>query len=76
MASNITGGQIRRIRVSRDWSQEQFAAKCQRIGLDISRVTLAKIETGVRCVSDQELPLLAQALGVGISDLFPKAKRR
>ena len=27
-------------------------------------------------VSDQEALLLAQALGVGVSDLFPKAKRR
>ena len=45
-------------------------------GLDISRGTLAKIEAGVRCVSDQEALLLAQALGVGVSDLFPKGKKK
>ena len=45
-------------------------------GLDISRGTLAKIEAGVRCVSDQEALLLAQALGVEVGDLFPRGKKR
>jgi hypothetical protein len=40
-------------------------------GLDISRGTLAKIEARVRCVSDQELVLLAKALGVRVEELFP-----
>ena len=30
-----------------------------------------KIEAWVRCVSDQELALLAKALGVKVDDLFP-----
>ena len=76
LPSNIIGKQISRLRNGLNISQEQLSAKCQRVGLDISRGTLAKIESGVRCVSDQEALLLAQALGVGISDLFPKAKRR
>ena len=45
-------------------------------GLDISRGTLAKIEAGVRCVSDQEALLLSQALGVSVSDLFPRGKKK
>lgn len=76
MPTNIIGKQVSRLRNGLDISQEQFAARCQTVGLDISRGTLAKIESGVRCVSDQEALLLAQALGVAISDLFPKAKRR
>ena len=76
MPTNITGNQIRKLRSQLDLSQEQLSAKCQRVGLDISRGTLAKIEAGVRCVSDQEALLLALALGVGVADLFPKAKRR
>ena len=74
--TNITGNQVRKLRSQQDLSQEQLSAKCQRVGLDISRGTLAKIEAGVRCVSDQEALLLALALGVGVADLFPKAKRR
>lgn len=76
MPTNITGNQVRKLRSQLDLSQEQLSAKCQRVGLDISRGTLAKIEAGVRCVSDQEALLLAQALGVGVADLFPKGKKR
>ncbi len=76
MPTNITGNQVRKLRSQQDLSQEQLSAKCQRVGLDISRGTLAKIEAGVRCVSDGEAFLLALALGVGVAELFPKAKRR
>lgn len=76
MPTNITGNQVRKLRSQLDLSQEQLSAKCQRVGLDISRGTLAKIEAGVRCVSDQEALLLAQALGAGVADLFPKGKKR
>ena len=76
MPTNIIGKQVSRLRTGLGISQDQLAAKCQRVGLDISRGTLAKIEAGIRCVSDQEALLLAQALGVGVSDLFPKGKKK
>ena len=76
LPSNIIGKQVSRLRNQLGLSQDQLSAKCQRFGLDISRGTLAKIEAGIRCVSDQEALLLSQALGVGVSDLFPKAKHR
>ena len=76
MPTNIIGKEISRLRNGLNISQEQLSAKCQRVGLDISRGTLAKIEAGVRCVSDQEALLLAQALGVGVADLFPKSKKK
>ena len=76
MPTNIIGKQVSRLRNQLGISQDQLSAKCQRVGLDISRGTLSKIEAGIRCVSDQEALLLSQALGVSVSDLFPKAKRR
>ena len=76
LPSNIIGKQVARLRNQLGLSQDQLSAKCQRVGLDISRGTLAKIEAGVRCISDQEAYLLAQALGVGVADLFPKGKKR
>ncbi|NCD13775.1 MAG: XRE family transcriptional regulator [Bacteroidia bacterium] len=76
LPTNVTGKQVSRLRNQLDLSQEQLSAKCQRVGLDISRGTLAKIEAGVRCVSDQEALLLSQALGVSVSDLFPKGKKK
>ena len=75
LPSNIIGKQVSRLRNGLDLSQEDLSARCQRQGLDISRGTLAKIEAGVRCVSDSELLLLAKALEVSVSDLFPRGKK-
>ena len=75
MPTNITGRQVAKVRTARGLSQDALAGKCQRAGWDISRGTLAKIEAGVRCVSDSELLLLARALEVTVSDLFPKGKK-
>ena len=76
MPTNITGRQIAKLRTEKSLSQDSLAAKCQRAGWDISRGTLAKIEAGVRCVSDAELLLLAKALEVSVSELFPKGKKK
>lgn len=71
--ANIVGPQIRKARYQLDLSQEQLATRCQLLGLDISRSTLAQIEICVRFVSDQELLVLASVLGVTTDDLFPKS---
>ena len=76
MPTNVTGRQIAKVRTAKGLSQDGLAGKCQRAGWDISRGTLAKIEAGVRCVSDQELLLLAKALEVSVSDLFPRGRKR
>lgn len=72
---NIVGPQVRRIRYERKLSQPGLAARCQRIGWDISRDTIAKIEAGSRWVGDLELVYLALSLGVGIEELLPKTTR-
>lgn len=76
MPTNVTGRQIAKVRTNKGLSQDGLAGKCQRAGWDVSRGTLAKIEAGVRCVSDEELLLLAQALGVSVSDLFPRGRKQ
>ena len=76
MPTNVTGRQIAKVRTQKGLSQDQLAGKCQRAGWDISRGTLAKIEAGVRCVSDSELLLLAKALEVPVSDLFPRGRKQ
>jgi transcriptional regulator with XRE-family HTH domain len=77
-AQNVIGAQVRRLRNQRDFTQEQLAARLQVLGLEISRAGLSKIEAGLRCVADAELPFIAEALNVGIGDLFPTklAKKR
>jgi transcriptional regulator with XRE-family HTH domain len=71
---NIVGRQVRQIRSKQALSQPQLAAKCQRIGWDIGRDIIARIETGVRLVTDSELLFLARALNVEVVSLFPKQR--
>jgi transcriptional regulator with XRE-family HTH domain len=75
--ANIVGPQIRKRRNELGLTQEEFAARCQLNGLDISRGTLSQIEAQLRCVTDDELLALARALGISIETLFPpEAKRK
>ena len=67
---NIIGPQVRRIRDSKGMTQDALAAKCNLIGWDISRGTLAKIESQVRRITDDEVELLASALEVEINQLY------
>ncbi|MCR9780065.1 helix-turn-helix domain-containing protein [Vibrio parahaemolyticus] len=66
------GAQVRKLRKEQKLTQEQLSARCNVIGLDISRGTLAKIEAGVRQVIDTEIVQLATALKVEEKDLFPR----
>ena len=70
-SQNIVGPQIRRFRSQKGWTQEVLAARCTVRGLDLSRGTLSKIEAQLRCVTDQELVVIADALGVSLQGLFP-----
>jgi len=75
-AGNIVGTQVRKIRTSQGLSQPELAAKCQRIGWDVGRDIIARIEAGIRFVTDSELLLLARALNVEVASLFPKTTVR
>jgi len=67
---NIIGENVRKIRERNGWTQAQLAAKCNLLELNISRGTLAKIESKGRRVSDIEVKLLAEALDTNIEALF------
>jgi transcriptional regulator with XRE-family HTH domain len=63
MASqNLIGDRVRQLREARNLTQDQLAGACQRLGWDVSRVTVTKIETGVRAVNDGEIVVLAAVL--------------
>ena len=61
------------MRDQRKMTQEQLAARCNLIGWNISRGTLAKIEAQVRRVNDREVELLARALKGDMSELYENA---
>jgi transcriptional regulator with XRE-family HTH domain len=68
---NIVGPQIRQLREKRGLTQPMLVAKCNLMGWDISRETLAKIEAQIRWVADAEVVFLARVLGVQIESLLP-----
>ena len=68
---NMIGPQVRRFRSSRHMTQEMLAARLQREGWDVSRVSVAKIESQLRWVADCELYMLAKVFDVGMEEFFP-----
>lgn len=75
-AQNIVGPQVRGIRYAQGMTQDALAARCEVRGIPLSRAAISKIESGLRCVTDEELAYLALALGVTILDLYPPELRK
>jgi len=69
---NIVGRQVSKRRMELNLTQDELASRCQVAGWDISRGTLAKIESAVRKVNDSEVWWLAKVLKVDIPTLYPK----
>lgn len=67
---NIISPRVQQIREDQHLIQSEMVARCNPLGWDISRGTLAKIEARVRRVTYQEVLLLAQALKVSVEQLF------
>jgi transcriptional regulator with XRE-family HTH domain len=59
------GQRMRALRVAKGLSQEEFAANC---GLD--RTYISGVERGKRNISLKNIEVVAQSLGVKISELF------
>jgi transcriptional regulator with XRE-family HTH domain len=67
---NTLGSRLQDLRKSQDLTQDQVAARCAVLGWDATANTVAKIETGIRCLTDKELILLTRALRVKLRDVF------
>ena len=74
-AKNLIGPQLAKHRTNLAMSQSEFAGLCQRSGWDVSRETLAKIESGIRCVTDIELVEISSALKLPLPVLFPPGEQ-
>ena len=61
---NISGNRIREVRLRRRLTQEELAAKMQLEGVQLERDSVSRIEIGTRFVSDYELLVFAEVLGV------------
>lgn len=67
---NIVGPKVRKLRKALALSQSALARICQLAGWDISREGIAKIELGIRGVSDKEVVKLSKALELNSSDIL------
>jgi len=68
---NIVGDRISQIRKAKGIGQGELIIKIQLLNADISQSKLSRIEGRQIAVSDSDLFIIAQALQVNISDLFP-----
>ena len=68
---NLIGKQVSEARNNLGLSQAALAAKCQRMGWDLSRDVLARIESGVRGITDKEMAIFSDVLGVPVQELLP-----
>ena len=73
---NIIGERVRlaRERAKPLITQADLAARLQIEGLSLERVTISKIETGYREVTDVEAVAIAKALGITISWLLGESE--
>ncbi len=73
---NVIGERVRlaRERAKPPITQADLAARLQIKGLRLERVTISKIETGYREVTDVETLAIAKALGVTVSWLLGESE--
>ena len=73
---NISGERIHHARTLMRLSQADLAARMQVKGVTIEREAISKIETGDRFVTDYELMIFAEVLGVSMDWLVKPDKTR
>ena len=73
---NIVGPRVREARLNHQppLTQDELAEKLKELGLEIDRVGVSKIETGLRQVHDREVVQLARALEVSVGWLLKERK--
>lgn len=69
-SKNIIGAKIRELRKAHGWTQKKLATQMQLAGLDMTELTVLRIENGTRFVPDYEVKALAKLFGVSYSALL------
>ncbi len=62
--NNICGKNVSKLRISLGISQRELADRLQRAGLDVDKNAVQRIECGKRFVTDIELVVLSNVLGI------------
>ena len=71
-SKNIIGANLKKIRLSKKLTQNDLAAKLQLQGYEFDRITILRIENGLRFVPDYEVKILCETLNVTYDALLGK----
>lgn len=63
---NLCGNRIKEARARRNLTQADLAARLQIKGITLERDSISRIEIGTRFVTDYELVVLSEVLGVSM----------
>lgn len=69
-SKNIIGKNLKKIRLERNLTQSDIAAALQLKGYEFDRITILRIENGLRFVPDYEVKILCEVLRVSYEDLL------
>lgn len=69
-SKNIIGTKVKQLRKEKGWTQKALAAQMQLVGLDMTELTILRIENGTRFVPDYEVKALAKLFQISYSDLL------
>ncbi len=72
---NVVGPKIRSLRIQFSWTQDALAKYLRRMGWNISRSTVAKVEARLICVSDSDLLYFVHLFEVEPTYLLPEVDR-
>jgi transcriptional regulator with XRE-family HTH domain len=64
------GGNVRRFRLARRWTQDELAVMLRWSGLPLTQSGVAGIESGSRSIDVEEMVILAAVLGVSAAELL------
>lgn len=67
---NVTAKKIKELRIKNNLSLSELSTKLALMGIDISKPSLHKLETGKRILKDFELCGLAQVFHVSMEDIL------
>lgn len=69
-SNNLCGKRIAQIRKEQGLSQRKLASKMQLLGYDVDNFFIRRVENGERFVTDIDLKIFCEALGVSLRDIL------
>ena len=69
-SKNIIGENLKKIRLERELTQNDIAKELQLKGYEFDRITILRIEKGLRFVPDYEIKMLCEILDITYDKLL------